>query len=564
MNFLPLTADCPTKFAISANITLNGLSLELERQASVYGQKFDVIMGNYRDHTGNAEMFTAQGVRYAVFLWFFDAVIPSLGTRASILSESEVSALCGSFTQELRLVLNRADKFERVFIPTMHKARFGSSMRSESAESHLVNMFNSIIETEANGVKNAVVLDTSNIISRLGADSCIDQRMYFLYKSPYKNNFLCELARDIFMEIRGDKSYFKKLLILDCDNTLWRGIIGEDGMAGIKLAPEDFPGNVFWEAQQFFLSLQKRGILIALCSKNDPDSVDEVLSKHEFCVLKDEHIIAKKINWKPKPDNIRELAKELDLGLDSFLFLDDSDFECEAVSSELPEVLVFQVPKQISEYPALLKKISAFFPTDKNAGNKTQEYKLRSLAKEESKNFSTHEEYLQSLQTRLTVRKNEQERISRIAELTQKTNQFNVTTKRYSEKDIYDLMNSSDSCVYSFHVSDKFGDSGLVGVCIVRKSGKIATIDTFLMSCRVIGRGVEFAAWDVISSEIQNADKIEAQYIPTQKNSLVKNFFDELGFRLTEQNESGKTYEKDMTDGTVSSIKYFLEVAYDG
>jgi len=554
-------------FGISANITLNDLSIELKRQSYILRLLPDITIGNYRDHTGNAEMFAASGVRYAIFLWFFDALIPSLGVRADVLTDENTSALCSSFTQELRFVLSKADKFERVFIPKMHKIRFGSSMRSEAAETRLVNAFNLIIDVETEHVNNAVVLDTPNIIYRLGVDSCIDERMYFLYKNPYKNKFLYELAYDIFMETRGDKSYFKKLLILDCDNTLWRGIIGEDGLMGIELSPEDFPGNIFWYAQQFFLSLQKRGVLLALCSKNDAESVDEVLLKHEFCILKDEHIIAKKVNWKPKSDNIKELSKELNLGLDSFLFLDDSDFECEAVRSGLPEVLVFQVPKKISDYPKLLQEISSFFPVYKSQtkSNKTHEYKLRSLAKEEAEKHVTHEDYLRSLQTKVVIIRNEREKIARIAELTQKTNQFNLTTKRYSENDITNFMNSDDFCVYSFHVSDKFGDSGLVGVCIIKKTEDTAVVDTFLLSCRVIGRGVEFATFESIIRDIlKYASKIQAEYIATSKNALVKNFFEELGFDITGKNELGKRIEKNiesLVENASYSKKYFLEVS---
>jgi len=552
---------------ISANITLDSLSIELKRQSYIWGHIPNITTGNYRDHTGNAEIFAASGVRYAIFVWFFDALIPSLGVRAETLPDDKVSALYSSFTQELRLVLGKSKEFERVFIPKMHKARFCSSMRAEAAETRLVNAFNSIIDAETEQISNVIVLDTQNIICRLGADVCMDERMYYLYKNPYKSKFLYEFARDIFMEIRGCKSYFKKLLILDCDNTLWRGIIGEDGMTGIKLSPEDFPGNIFWYAQHFLLSLQKRGVLLALCSKNDAESVNEVFSNHESCVLKNEHIVAKKINWKPKADNIKELSKELNLGLDSFLFLDDSDYECEAIRSELPEVLVFQVPNKISDYPKLLNKISAYFPLDNNLPDKTQEYKLRALAKEEAGKHLTHEDYLRSLQTKVVIRKNEREKIARIAELTQKTNQFNLTTKRYSENDITDFMNSGNSCVYSFHVSDKFGDSGLVGVCIVKKIGEIAIVDTFLLSCRVIGRGVEFAAWEhIIRDTYKFAQVIQAEYIATSKNALVSNFFEDLGLNDTEKSELGSKYEGNierLLEDTHRSNKYFVEVTYE-
>ena len=564
------THDSVCSFGLSSNVTLNGLDLEIKRCSFLYGHRPNVIMGNYRDHTGNAEIFASAGVQYALFLWFFDALIPGLGVRVDACSEEEIADLCSLFTKELAAVLEYADQFDRVFTPKMHKIRFGSSLRAESAESRLVDKFNSIIDTEVAERHNVIVLDISNIICRLGVHSCIDERMYFLYKNPYREKFFYHLAADMYKEVRGHNRYFKKVLILDCDNTLWRGVVGEEGLSGIKLSPEDFPGNIFWQAQHFIISLQKRGVLLAICSKNDEASVDEVLEKHEFCPLKNENFIVKKINWKSKVENIKDIATELDLGLDSFVFLDDSDFECEAVKIYLPQVAVFQVPQKISDYITVLKQISDLFPleTGHKKNDKTLEYRLRAQAVQEAAKWDSKDEYLRSLATKVILRKNETERVSRISELTQKTNQFNLTTRRYSESDILHYMKSDNAAVYSLHVSDKFGVSGLVGVCILRYDGDCAVVEAFLLSCRVIGRGVEYSVWGHIREDALKAGAVRmvAEFIPTAKNAIVKDFFDELGFETVQDTSNGRTYQKKINDSSCFKDlekKYFLEVYYD-
>ena len=559
-------SDTEFSFGVSANITVNGFDTELKRMSFLYGHRPNVVMGNYRDHVGNAAAFAEAGLKYAIFLWFFDALLPGFGVRCQLFSDAEIAELLNSFRSELRIVLRSAEKLDRVFIPLMHPMRPGSSMRSESAQSGVVDLFNAVITEEASKASNAVVLDSRNLLARFGAEALTDEKMYFLYKNPYKEKFFYHLASDIFREIRGHSAYFKKVLILDCDNTLWRGIVGEDGISGIKLAPEDFQGNVFWLAQNFFISLQKRGVLLALCSKNDPEAVDEVLREHESCPLKDEHIVIKKVNWRTKVENITEIASELDLGLDSFVFVDDSDFECEAVRTALPQVTVFQVPERPSDYPEIWRRISELFPCEGILDSaKTAEYRLRAQVKEEAAKWETRDDYLLSLETKVGIVRNETDRIERIAELTQKTNQFNLTTRRYSEADISKFMNDEGSYVYSFHANDRFGSSGLIGVCIIRYSGSSAEVDTFLLSCRLIGRGIEFAVWGKIIDDLKGlgVETLSAEFIRTAKNSLVENFFDDLGFALISASETSKRYNIALDDYSKLSNAgggYFVEV----
>jgi FkbH-like protein len=216
------------------------------------------------------------------------------------------------------------------------------------------------------------------------------------------------------------------------------------------------------------------------------------------------------------------------------VFLDDSPFECEAVRGQLPMVRTIQVPARVHEYPTVLHQLKELFLAggiSAESAAKTEQYRVRALAEDERARFASQEEYLASLGLRVEVRRNEQAAIPRIAELTQKSNQFNLTTRRYTEAQIRELMASSDAEVFSIHVRDKFGDSGLTGVAILRYQGSAVSVDSFLLSCRVIGRGVEFSVWNGLleHAATRGAHKLEAEYLATAKNDQVKDFFDRVG-----------------------------------
>jgi FkbH-like protein len=244
------------------------------------------------------------------------------------------------------------------------------------------------------------------------------------------------------------------------------------------------------------------------------------------------------VNWRPKPDNLREIAAELNLGLDSLAFLDDSDFECESVRSQLPQVTVFQVPKNVHEYPGVVRRLAELFPEETvttESAAKTEQYRALAEGARERATFASQGDYLASLGLVLDVRTNERGRLGRIAELINKSNQFNVTTRRYTESEVSALMDDPATPVVSLSVKDRFGDHGLVGVVVtrdeVRDATKVLVIDTFLMSCRIIGRGIEFALWGKIfgDARARGCLRVEAEYRETAKNALVRGFFGELG-----------------------------------
>jgi FkbH-like protein len=375
-----------------------------------------------------------------------------------------------------------------------------------------------------------------------------------------------ELASRIAASSRGFGGYFYKILVLDCDNTLWGGVVGEELLNGIKLDPYEYPGNIYWSVQQEFAALESQGIILAIVSKNNPADVEEVFQKHPNMVLKDAHIAAKKINWTDKPSNLRALANDLNVGLESIIFLDDSSFECEAVRKQLPMVKTLQVPTNLSDYPNIVAEIKSLLLAgglSTESKNKTEQYRQRAEAEELKVNFETQEEYLASLKIKVELMRNARASIGRISELSQKSNQFNLTTRRYTIAEIEQLIESGSYSVYSLVVGDKFGNAGLTGVAVMRYENDLAIIENFFMSCRVIGRGIETSIWGHIVTDVikRGCSKLSAVFIPSNKNEQVSGFYNSLGLQLTMECDGALHYTITSADFVVAK-KSWIEIAY--
>ena len=262
-------------------------------------------------------------------------------------------------------------------------------------------------------------------------------------------------------------------------------------LAGIKLG-QTYPGSIYYEFQKELINFYNRGVILALCSKNNENDVWEVFWNHPAMILKEEHIAASRINWQDKAVNIKQISEELNIGLDSMVFIDDSDFEVEFVRKTLPEVEVIHIPQtKITENRNMLLSCGLFDTLTYSIEdkNRTAMYKAQAARKNLQVIATDMKSYLKSLEMEIDIDFADEFSIPRIAQLTQKTNQFNLTTKRYSETDIKNLVESDNSDVIYLKLKDKFGDSGIVGVCILKYENKMSLFDTFLLSCRVLGRG---------------------------------------------------------------------------
>ena len=524
------------RVGVSSSITAELLGTYLRKHAAANHIRLEPVQGNFDDSLGDMDRFAAEGIEQVVLIYFLDSLMPSLETCLPRLDADLIQAKEAEFQSRVQLTLAAADKFEVIYISTLHRVTKSSNQSSPDAVDELVARLNAELRKEAALHVNVRIIDAQKLITEVGAQAAFDARFYFRSMAPYTARYFDAFAAAIASASRGFGSYFLKMLALDCDNTLWGGIVGEEGVGGLQLAPYGFPGNIYWRAQNEIANLEQSGVLLCLCTKNNPGDVEEVFSAHPSMVLRPSQIVARRVNWSDKAQNLRELAAELDLGLDSIVFLDDSDFECNAVRSQLPQVRTYQVPKNLPEYALVLSEISRLFlagGVSVESRSKTKQYQQRSMAVAVKAQFGSQEEYLRSLNLRALLALNAKESTARISELSQKSNQFNLTTRRYSEREIVDSMSSADTEVYSLVVLDRFGDAGLTGVVIMRYMGRTAHVESFFMSCRVIGRGVEFSIWEYLTRQAaaRGCDEMLAQYKPTARNSLVERFFDELGMQ---------------------------------
>jgi FkbH-like protein len=409
------------------------------------------------------------------------------------------------------------------------------------------------------------LVDWERLARVLGSAQSMDTRYWYMAAAPFKVAFLEQMAFEVARVIRASRGRTKKCLVLDCDNTLWGGIIGEDGLDRIKLDAHTYPGKAYHDFQQSVLNLVARGTLLALCSKNNEQDVWEALEGHEHGLVRRKHITASRINWDNKVDNLLQLAEELNLGLDSFVFVDDSPVECELIRKALPEVTVLAVPDSLYLLPTLLLRDgyfdqAALTDEDRARAAMYQAEKKRARSREAFRDIET---YLADLDLRLRVAPATLANVPRVAQLTQRTNQFNLTTRRYTEHEINELLDGTDAAVYAMTAADRFGDYGLTGVMIARKAGRRAKIDALLVSCRVLGRRLELAFVAQVLAALEKKWDVEtwrAAYRPTAKNGQVATFWSRMGFRAAETREAGSDFQADAGAWSVGENIGFIAI----
>ena len=373
---------------------------------------------------------------------------------------------------------------------------------------------------------NLYILNIDDLFSFHGLKNCFDERNYFLFRcrlSTLGLKLISDKLSELIFRINNTN---KKVLLLDCDNTLWGGIIGEDGIEKIQLG-QDGVGLAYMEFQKAIKKIQESGIILALVSKNNNDDVINVLEKHKSMILKKKDITAFKINWNEKSQNIRQLSKDLFLGLDSFVFWDDNPIERNKVRNEIGDVEVIEPKKDISYWSKQLLEYSGFskFQITKEDYVKTKQYKSRGIFLEKKKSSKNEIAYLKKIKIKTKLISVENDNIGRASQLTEKTNQFNFNTKRYKIADIKRL--KKNHLCFLVKLSDIYGDHGIVGFFILKKNKETLLVDLFLMSCRIMGRYLEnWILNEIKKIAINNKKKnILFEFIPTKKNKeLINNF----------------------------------------
>ena len=417
----------------------------------------------------------------------------------------------------------------------------------QTSQYHKLLELNMQIEALKEEISDIEICNIFALGTQMGYDRLYNDKNRFLFQSPFTKEGIKALSKAISDTIQRFESKRKKVIVLDADNTLWGGIVGEDGVDGVAI-DENYPGIAYKRFQLYLKSLKESGLVLAMVSKNNQNDVKELFEKRSM-PLGMEDFVTTRINWLPKSQNIKDIADELNLGLESFLFVDDNPFEIEEVKNRLGiDTLLFDKANPLSSIEELsrIQSIHAIIVTQEDK-LKSQQYKSEKARSEVFKDSTDIEEFIKSLNIEIEYWINNTSQIARITQLVNKTNQFNLTTKRYSQAQIEKLMSSQK--VFSFRVKDRFGDMGIVGVAIIIDN----TIDTLLLSCRVLGRGIEDRIMDILIKESKG--NLNSVYIPSAKNMQVENLYDRLGFELIDTKDGIKYYKYKYKAKTKEYIK---------
>jgi FkbH-like protein len=543
--------------AVISNITISPIKEILELQLRENGLNAEITIANYDAIVQESHRF--YNFKAVIVFWELFNLINDLQSKAYLMTSEELDRLTNKVVAEIEIVISNLKKVPLVIINRFSDSIIDSTPLIQGPLKKIGKILNQNLESKL--TPSQILVDIDSVIISLGIKLSRDLRNFHSAKSIYTIEFYKKYCEDILPAFFAVNGKSKKVLVLDCDNTLWGGILGEDGEHGISMNNSTAKGKIFNEVQILLLGMQRQGVLLALCSKNNENDVNQILKYNSDMIINDDHIISKKINWNDKASNITQISTELNLGLDSFVFLDDSDFEVGLIKKELPMVSVYQVPSNLSEYPLLIKSLKNLFfyqsTTDEDL-KKTTLYLQEKKRKEQFNVHDTIENYLESLGLKLNLLWNNSISVSRIAQMTQKTNQFNLTTKRYTETDIAQYIQNSNYEILSISVEDKFGDYGITGLCIINFINSVAVIDSFLMSCRIIGRNIEFAFFDQVVRFLitKKINVINTNYIRTLKNSQVEFFYESLGFDIVNIDHTNKEYSLDIKKYKMKNLKY--------
>jgi FkbH-like protein len=414
-------------------------------------------------------------------------------------------------------------------------------------------------------LSDCVFFDIDHLAARYGRREWRDTRMFLASRLAVSAGAFAVYAKGL---VRSFSALFKaprKVLCTDLDNTFWGGILGEDGIDGIATGSA-FPGNCYLEYQRYLKHLSARGILLAIVSKNNEADVREAFEiRAADLALKLDQFAGLKINWNEKPQSIRELAQELSLGLDSFVLVDDNPVECEAVRQQMPEVAVVtmsvQDPWKVVEILSEESFFDAVTVTEDDV-NRLGEYKAQVHRAQLENNAGSREDFLASLEIVCTFLNALEAPLSRAIQLLAKTNQFNLTTRRRSAAEVEEFANTKGGQAIVVRVRDRFGDAGVVGLALARNVGDECRIDSFLLSCRVIGRGIETAMLSHIAENARRmgATRVIGEFIPTKKNVPCANFFNDHGFvKIVSTDKTpaeSVLYEFDLTTGALTNPQW--------
>ncbi|MFM2290706.1 MAG: hypothetical protein RIS29_519 [Bacteroidota bacterium] len=488
--------------------------------------------------------------QFDAFLWFY--IVSVEKSRSSLMTEID------AFSENIRFLLSKTAQTTPFYALTLYNFNRVDIEMTDYVVQEKINSFNSWLFRLMSDYPNLHVLDIDDFVRNYRSNELIDWKYYFSSGIVINPRLSINLKDWFWSKLSILGVVRKKCLVLDLDNTLWYGILGEESarVGGV------YPGNAYAYFQSKLHELAQTGIILALCSKNNEQDVWKFWNENPQMILKKDDIAAYAINWDNKVDNIRLLSSQLNIGLDSMVFIDDNPSERELVKGLLPEVEVPDFPERPYALPdfsnQLIRKYFTTYRVTEEDLNKTEQYKTNALRSGAVAQFSTLTDYYNSLQLEVTIRKANKYTIARAAQLTQKTNQFNLTTRRYTEVEIWGFLNNG-SDVYCMSVKDKFGDDGITGLVIVEyENEKVALIDTFLLSCRILGKEIEYALLGYLLDQLKEKgiEIVNSEFVPEARNTQVYDFYEKAGFTLIEEKNAIKKYEMILSEGEIKKVNH--------
>jgi FkbH-like protein len=535
---------------IISNITVYPLVDVLQRKLALHSHDVNITLGQYGSLV--QESFASAKDEVLIVFWELSQLTEFLCYKADLLDNQEVHALISQVKNEIDIFMKNIDNSALVILNRFSCLGFKDLQLKNKTLLSIETALNQYVEHHL--PVNVKMIDITPLIEVLGVNVAFDWRFFMFARSLYTQAFFDLYSNRIMPILLGQLGSVKKAIIFDCDNTLWGGIVGECGMDGIQISFNDKKGIPYAAVQVMARSLASLGIIIGVCSKNNPEDVDEVFKNHPDSILKDDDISIKMVNWSDKVSNLISISEKLNISLSSIVYIDDSSYEVEWIRQALPDLTVLQVPENRSEYPTYFSNnIQNLFSLDSYTGEDLQRkrfYKDISLREQESKKFTLLEDYLVSLNLKMSIYIDRKSDINRAQQLCQRTNQFNLTTKRYTTSEIKSFMNSEKHTVLTFALQDKFGDYGISGLAILEYSGEVAIIDTFLMSCRVIGRKAEFSFLNAIIDFLKDGKytDILGQYVLSDKNIIARDFYKKYKMLLVSQQGKLSNYQARLSD----------------
>lgn len=418
-----------------------------------------------------------------------------------------------------------------------HGGYFGiyDSQRPDG-QGYLIQKFNQGLAAEFAARKGVFLWDFDRFVRAKGYENLYDPKMWYVARNPFRQSAYPAIVDDLTRYLRSALGRIKKCVVVDLDNTLWGGVVGEDGIEGIDLG-RDYPGNCYRDFQKELLKLHHRGILLAINSKNNESDAFEILDKHPDMVLRRKHFAAYQINWRDKATNLQALANDLNIGIDSMVFIDDNPRECELVRQRCPECHVVCLPEKPYLIPRFLDSVPGLecIRLTEEDTQRGEMYHAQVVRRQSAASFQNLEDFWKDLELEVKIEPARPFSIPRIAQLTQRTNQMNLTTRRYSEAEVEALVRDPQWRVVSVAARDKFGDHGIVGVMFIRMNADSCHIDTFLMSCRVLGLNIEqyMIAFAAAVAKRAGVKRLVGEFIPTSKNKVAADMYPRLGFEKT-------------------------------